>query len=256
MAALRGPLRAVLVVAVLALAAGCGKRGALVPPEALAPAPVTDLALAQKGGRFQVSWSAPTRQEGGAPLRDLAGFLLFRRMLLPPAEDCEECPGAYAELSRIDLDYLRGVRRLGNLFLFDDSDLKPGKSYQYKLRSFTTDGTQSRDSNKVRHTVLAPPPAPVLEALSSTTGVVLAFVALPPREGSLIGFNIYRARKGDEMPLSPLNSAPVTGTTYEDKVPLVGVPYDYQVTSVAQLNGETAESALSNRAEGAMLERD
>ena len=237
----------------LALCAGCGKKGPLLPPEALVPAPVADLTVAQKGSHFQVSWSAPGKQEGGSRLRDLAGFLLFRRTLLPAGEDCDDCPGAYGQLARIDLDYPKAVRRSGNLFLYDDFELKKGSSYQYKLRSFTSEGTQSRDSNRAHHKVLIPPSAPVLEALSSTTGVVLAFLAPPPEQGSLLGYNVYRSKKGEEMPLSPLNAAPLAGTTYEDHVLLVGAPYDYRVTSVAALNGETVESLPSNLAEGAML---
>ena len=101
MASLSRPISALLALAALALVlAGCGKKGPLVPPEALVPAPVANLAVAQKGARFQVSWSAPGKQEGGATLRDLAGFLLFRRPLLPPAEDCDECPSAYRQLAR------------------------------------------------------------------------------------------------------------------------------------------------------------
>lgn len=256
MAALRGQLCGLLVVAALALMAGCGKKGALIAPEALAPAPVADLAVAQKGERFQLSWSAPSKKESGAPLKDLAGFLLFRRLLLPPAEDCEECPSAYAELARVDLDYLQGVRRMGNRFLYDDADIKKGKSYQYKLRSFTADGTRSRDSNKARASALTPPLPPVLEALSSASGVVLAFVALPPEQGNFIGYNIYRSKEGGEMPLSPLNATAVTGTTYEDKDLVLGVRYSYTVTTLAALNGQLAESAPSNLAQGAILERD
>ena len=245
-----------LVVTALALLPGCGKKGALVPPETLAPAPVSDLALSQKGARFQVSWSAPGKEEGGAALRNLAGFLLFRRMLLPANEDCEECPTAYPQPARIDLDYLQGVRRTGNRFLFDDLDVKKGESYQYKIRSFTTDGTQSRDSNKPRRTLATPPRPPVLEALPSESGVVLAFVAPPPEEGSAIGYNIYRSKKGGEMPLSPLNAAPVTATSYEDRNIQAGVRYSYTVTSLAAVNGGTVESVPSNLAEGAMTERD
>ena len=256
MAALRRSIRVMLVVTALALLAGCGKKGALIPPEALAPAPVADLALAQKGAGFQLSWTAPGRQEGGATLRDLAGFLLFRRMLLPPAEDCEECPTAYSRLARIDLDYPQGVRRAGDRFLFDDFDLKSGKSYQYKLRSFRADGTQSRDSNKVRRSAAIPPRPPVVQAQSTATGVVLSFEAPAPEAGSLIGYNIYRGKKGGEMPLSPINSAPVTGTGYEDRDLLVGESYSYTVTAVAALNGVTVESAPSNLAEGAISGRD
>jgi len=255
-AALRGVLHGLLLVAALALTAGCGKKGALVPPEALVPAAVSNLAAAQKGGRIQVSWSAPGRQEGGAPLQDLAGFLLFRRPVLPPGEDCEECPSAYRELARIDIDYPIGARRAGNLWIYDDYDLRKGSVYQYKMRSFTADGAQSGDSNRARRSAVTPPPPPVLEALSSADGVVLAFVALPPEEGSMIGYNIYRGKKGSELPLSPLNAAPVTGNTYQDREPLVGVPYSYAVTAVAALGGESVESAPSNLVEGAVPDRD
>jgi len=236
---------------------GCGKKGALIPPEALAPAPIADLALAQKGGYFQVSWSAPTRQQGGATLDDLAGFVLLRRMLLPADLDCEECPDAYAERARVDLDYPGEARRIGNLLLFDDHDLKRGGNYQYKVRSYTAGGTQSSDSNRARHAVISPPLPPVLEALSSATGVVLAFVALPPEQGKLVGYNVYRAKTGAPMPLASLNPLPVTANKYEDKELLIGVSYDYTVRSVAAApNGETAESAPSNLVQGTMMERD
>ena len=242
----------VLVLLLLSLA-GCGKRGVLVPPESLAPAPVGDLALAQKGGRIQVSWSAPSRQEGGEPLSDLAGFLLFRRAVLPPAEDCEECPSAYAQLARIDVNYPEPARRSGSLWLYDDFDLKLGRVYQYKVRSYTTAGAQSKDSNRARRAVLIPPLPPVLEAASSASEVTLSFVALPPEQGTLVGYNVYRSKKGEPAPPTPLNPAPLTANTYQDKPAQFDTAYSYSVTSIAALDGETVESAPSNVAEGSLL---
>ena len=236
---------------------GCGKRGALIPPEALVPAPVTDLALAQKGNYFQVSWSAPTKEQGGARLKELAGFILFRRVLLPADLDCDECAGAYTERTRVDLDYLQETRRVGNLFLFDDHDLKPEQSYQYKVRSFTADGAQGRDSNRAHRTAVTPPLPPVLEAHPSATGVVLSYVAIPPEAGKLLGYNIYRSKKGEAGPLDPLNTRPLPENGYEDKAPLVGTHYSYTVRAVVAMpNGETVESAPSNEAEGTLLEPD
>ena len=248
---------AVIVSLLLLTLCGCGKKGALIPPEALVPAPVADLALAQKGGYFQVSWSAPTKEQGGARLKDLAGFVLFRRVLLPANLDCDECPGAYAERARIDLDYLREARQVGDLLLFDDHDLKQDVSYQYKVRSFTAQGAESRDSNRAHRTAFTPPLPPVTEELSSATGVVLAFVAIPPEQGKLVGYNIYRSKSGQALPLAPLNPHPVTGNNYEDKALLIGVHYSYVVRTVVSMpDGETVESAPSNQAEGAMIERD
>ena len=248
-------LPGMLLLAAVALS-GCGKRGPLIPPEALVPAPISNLALAQKGGQIQVSWSAPGRQEGKARLQDLAGFLLFRRPVLPPGEDCEECPTAYSQLARIDLDYPQGARHVGSLWIYDDRDLKKGAVYQYKVRSFTEQGAQSKDSNRARRAVVTPPLPPVLDAPPSTEAVVLNFVALPPEEGTLLGYNIYRARKGEALPLTPLNKAPFTGNTYRDEEARFGASYDYAVTSVAAVGQETVESAQSNLVTGAIQEPD
>ena len=256
MADLRALANGALLFAMLAFLAGCGKKGPLIPPEALVPAQIVNLAVVQRGERFEVSWSAPNRQQGGSTLGDLAGFELFRHTVLPPAEDCEECPTAYSKLARIDLDYLQGVRRVGDRYLYDDRDLVPGSSYRYKVRSFTTEGTQSRDSNKPQHRVITPPAAPVVEALPSTYGVVLAFVAPPPKEGKPVGFNIYRSTKGEDGQPRPLNVAPVTGSTFDDQTHLLGMSYIYTVTSVVALNGETVESVPSNGVEGALADRD
>ncbi|BCG48795.1 Fibronectin type III domain protein [Citrifermentans bremense] len=246
-------IRCCLILATgLALLSGCGKKGALVPPEALAPAPVTNLALAQKDGRFQVRWSAPSRQEAGASLKDLAGFLLFRRIVLPPNEDCEECPTAYGEPVKIEIEYPKGARRSGNFWIYDDRDLTTGKLYQYKLRSFTAAGVQSKDSNRVRRTAAIPPLPPVLEAASSAEAVTLSFVGLPPEQGTPAGYNIYRSKKGEEFPLFPLNATPITANSYVDHLPQFDVPFSYVVTSVSTVEGESVESAPSNVAEGAL----
>jgi predicted small lipoprotein YifL len=245
-----------LLAGSLTLLSGCGKKGPLVPPEALAPAPVSDLALAQKGARFQVSWTAPSREEGGATLKDLAGFHLFRRIVLPPAEDCEECPTAYRELQRIELDYLKTVRRFGNSYIYDDYDITRGKTYQYKLRSFMSDGTESKDSNKARRTAMAAPPPPALEGVSGPSSVTLNFTSPAPQDGTFAGYNIYRNAVGAPIAPAPLNASPVTANSYEDKDVVIGIRYSYTVTSLVTAKGESAESVPSNRFEGGLTDRD
>lgn len=253
MAAPRRFLPALVLAATVSLMGGCGKKGALVPPEALVPAPIASLAAAQKGSALQVSWTAPGKQQGGGKLQDLGGFLLFRRNVLPPTEDCEECPSAYKQLIRVDLDLPQGVRRAGSLWIYDDYDLRKGQTYQYKMRSYTKEGAQSKDSNKVRITAVTPPLPPVLEATGSPSEVVLNFVALPPEEGTLVGYNIYRSKKGEPAPLSPINSAPLSVNSYQDKELVLGITYSYAVTSVAKVAGDTVESAPSNTAEAGLV---
>lgn len=249
--------RILCIVCITLLLAGCGKKGALIPPEALAPAAVSDLKLAQKGEFFQLSWSRPAKEEGGGPLRDLAGFQILKREVLPPAEDCEECPTAYRLLKGVDLEYLQDVRRFGDLFILNDSDVSLGKSYQYKTVAVKKDGTPSRESNRARRTKVEPPLPPVLQAASTPTGINLEFVAIPSPEGSVIqGYNIYRWRAGEALPVNPINDKPVAGNTFEDLHLSRGTLYTYAVRTVASVAGESVESVPSNEVNGALTDPD
>lgn len=250
-------MKRILCLIVLALLlTACGRKGPLLPPEALVPAPIADLRVVQQGNLFQLSWSAPTKEEGGGPLRDLAGFRLLRREVLPPGEDCEECPTAYRLLKAVDLEYLQDVRRAGNRYFYADADLRQGTTYQYRAVSLQQDGTTSRTSNKVRRTAVTPPLPPVVQAASTSSGVRLEFVVIPPEVGTLAGYNIYRQQAGAGAEKVALTEKPVTGNTFEDQRLTSGVPYQYQVRAVALVNGETVESALSNEVEGALTDSD
>ena len=158
-------MKKVIVLSLVLFLAACGKKGPLIYPEAQVPVAITDLKVEQQGERFLISWSQPGREEGGERLRNLAGFRLFRREVLPPAEDCEECPTAYRLIRAVDVEYLRDAVRLGSGYLTADADLAEGKTYQYKIVSFKRDGTESGPSNKARKKMAAPPAAPKLKAL-------------------------------------------------------------------------------------------
>ncbi len=233
------------------LLAACGKKGPLVPPEALAPSPIADLRADQIGNRFSLCLSPPSRDEMGKALKNLAGVRVLKREVLPPAEDCEECPGAYRPFQTIDLEYPKGVLRFGNLYCFYDTDLVAGKTYQYKAVSFQEDGTMSRDSNKVRRKFVSPPAAPVLKGIPSPVGAMLEWTAPPPPEaGTAAGFNIYRSESPGRMSPYPINAKPVQETSYEDRSLELGVKYVYVVRSLAKVADELVESESSNEVAG------
>jgi fibronectin type 3 domain-containing protein/predicted small lipoprotein YifL len=237
------------------LLAGCGKKGALVSPEALAPAPIVDLRVEQKGGQFLVSWSRPGAAEGGGALKDLAGFRVFKREVLPPGEDCEECPTAYRLVTSVDLEYPQGVMVAGNRYLFRDGDLADGKTYRYKVLSVQKNGTMSRTSNRAGRKKVIPPLPVVLKAVSSLEGVVLEWGGAPsPANGRIEGYTIYRKQSSDNGYLAPLNGTPVRETTFEDKRLEWGKRYDYAVRTVSVIDGETVESVPSNEVPGALVE--
>jgi len=244
----------IYIVAVLVLA-GCGRKGPLKPPEALVPAPIADLRANQQGDRILVSWSRPAGQEGGGALRDLDRFQLFRREVLPPGQDCEECSDAYKLLKTVDLDFPRGVVAAGSRYYFYDVDPVDGTSYRYKVLSLKKDGTLSRDSNRADAKKVVPPLPPAVTASSSLGGVALTWKgAAPPPDGRIEGYNIYRKEGGEKVYLLPLNGAPVTAETYADTHLVWGKQYDYAVRTVARVAGATVESGLSNQVPGALAE--
>jgi len=235
--------------------AGCGRKGPLMTPESLAPAAIVDLRVEQKGAQFQVSWSRPSSEEGGQALKDLAGFRLFKREVLPAGEDCEECPTAYRLALSVDLEYLQGIAVAGNRYLFSDGDLAEGKTYRYKVHSLKKDGTVSRASNRAGRKKVAPPLAPVLKAASSMNEVLLEWGGVsPPAGGRIAGYNIYRKESGGTIYLAPLNNAPVQEATFADKEPEWGKRYDYAIRAVAVVDGETVESGPSNEVRAGLTE--
>ena len=248
-------MQRVLLIAVLALViAGCGRKGPLVPPEAMVPAAIADLRVEQQGERVIVSWTQPGREEAGGPLKDLAGFRVFRREVLPPGEDCEECPTAYRLIQTVDPEYLQHVVRVGNSYSFVDTGLEPGKTYQYKVVTFKADGSESKQSNLARRKKVAPPPPPVVQAASSPTGVVLRWEPVTVAKNStLLGYQIYRRKAGGAAAL-PVTGKPIQETSFEDMRLEHGVKYGYTVRTVAKVDGETVEGDPSNEVTGQLTE--
>lgn len=237
------------------LVAACGRKGPLVPPEALLPAPVSDLKVAQQGERFQLSWTLPAKRVDGDVYGKLVGFRLFKREVLPPDEDCEACANAYRLEKSVDLAYLQDVRRSGDRLFVGDADVSAGTTYQYKVVGLNKDGTVSPDSNRARRKKVTPPAAPRLVANFTPTDIILHWedVAIPAN-GKIVGYNVYRWR-GDGLPaLFPLNGAPKQGPGYEDTRLVPGVTYVYVVRTVAEVAGEMVESAPSNEAKGVLAE--
>lgn len=241
----------ILLVAAASLAA-CGKKGQLVPPEALVPAPATDLQVRQQGDGFRISWVAPGKEERGRPLRDLAGFRLYRHEVLPPGEDCLACPESWLLVRNIDLEYLRDVQRSGDRFSCVDRDVRTGTSYRYSVTAVSRRGAVGRPAFGEPRKKVPAPFSPILQAVPSPTAVTLEFVAIPPPGSSRLGFNVYRQRPGEPAPATPLTPSPVPGPTFTDQQLERSVVYRYTVTAVVRVDGEEVESGPSNEVDASL----
>lgn len=240
-----------LLVAAASIAA-CGKKGALVPPEALVPAPSSDLQVRQQGDGFRISWTAPSKEERGRPLRDLAGFRLYRHEVLPPGEDCLACAESWLLVRSVDLEYLRGVQRSGDRFFCQDRDVRTGTAYRYSVTAVSRKGAVGRPAFIEPRKKVAAPLPPALQAQPSPTAVTLEFVAIPLPNSDRLGFNVYRRRSGEPAPVVPLTPAPVPGPTYTDQQLDRAETYRYTVTAVVRVDGEEVESEPSNEVEAAL----
>lgn len=248
-------MRRVALVLMMVTLAGCGKKGALMPPEALRPAPVADLRVEQQGEAFLVSWTRPAKEIGGRKLTDLAVMQLFRREVLPPGEDCEQCAEAYKPVIRVDLDYPRGVVISGDRFFWYDTGVVRDRSYRYKVVSANREGAASPPSNQAGRKNVAPPAAPVVTALATPTGVELKWQPpQAPAGGRIEGYNLYRRKSGGTFSPLPLNQAPLQATGFEDTRLEHGVRYEYAAGTVAVIEGETVESERSAPVEGFLAE--
>jgi len=178
---------------------------------------------------LELSWLQPTTSLSGQPLRDLAGYRVFR-------SDTRKGP--------FDL---RGETPAAR---FRDPEFEFEHSYLYRVRAlFKSEGSggsgrqlaESEDSKPCAITPLDtfPPAAPAgLNAISTATGVEVIWNA--NTEYDLAGYNIYR-RDGEGAP-HKLNSELVGTPLYRDTTAEAGRRYAYWVTAVDSAGNESTSS--------------
>ncbi len=130
---------------VLLLVAACGHKGDPRAPEQALPQTIKDLRAETDGRGIVLTWSRPTRYVDRKQLRDLAGFVIFRKEL---AKACPDCPSAYRERTTVNVeDHEKFAKK--KQFRFIDQELKPQTIYRYRVFSQLTDGSLSEPSNEV-----------------------------------------------------------------------------------------------------------
>ena len=230
--------------------AACGRKGDLVPPEAFAPSPVTDLRVVQRGELFELSWTRPSLEKNVRAGEELARFRVLRREVLPAGEDCPNCP--YQQVGEVDLEFPKGAARLGNAYVFRDTGVSAGITYQYLIVSLNRDGVPSPGSNIVRKKKLPPPPPSPLRIEATESDLLLTWGFEPlPEDALLIGYHVYRQSNGG--PFLRLTPEPVADFRYRDMAVQRGIEYRYMVRAVSELEGQLVESAPSGEAGGRIL---
>lgn len=124
---------------------GCGKKGNPRAPELAVPVPIRDLRAQAEGRGIALTWSRPTRYADGRELRDLAGFVIFRKEL---SRSCPECPVPYRERVAVNVEDQEKFMKKKE-FRFVDRELTPQTIYRYRVFARLMDDSLSDPSNEV-----------------------------------------------------------------------------------------------------------
>jgi predicted small lipoprotein YifL len=248
--------RLLLISIVLMLASGCGKKGPLLYPDMLIPAAVSALTASQSGENVKIVFELPDKDLAGRSLKDLAGVTVFKRVessLQQP--DCPACTDDFRLFRKVYLDLPDTTRIYGKKVVLLDGETRRNTAYSYYVVPFVRDNSVGASSAPVRVRMTQPPLPPILQVLPSPTELKLEFVAIPPEEGSLVGYNVYRSIKDEPMPYLPLNKEPLADIIYVDSGLDRKVTYRYVVRAVVRMPwGGVAESGPSNEGQGVLEE--
>jgi hypothetical protein len=141
--------RLVVIAIVCAVAtAACGKKGDPRAPELATPKVIANLTAKADRTGVVLTWSRPTEYVDGSPIKDLAGFVIFRKEISP---SCPDCPVPYRPLTTVMVeDREKFVKQ--KQYRFVDQQVQPKMVYRYRIASQLTDGSLSEPSNEVEVT--------------------------------------------------------------------------------------------------------
>lgn len=237
----------------------CGKKGALVYPDMLVPAAPAAFSAMQSGSGVKIQFVLPDSDRAGNRLNNLAGMKISKRISDASSEQtCRSCMEDYRLFRKLYLDLPPdGAERSGNRLALLDGDVNEGKYYSYVAVPFTKEGVDGASSPQVTVQIVQAVLPPILHAESHPTEIMLSFVSLPPFDGVLVGYNLYRTSQKNGFSHMPVNKAPLVGKEYVDSSGLArGTSYRYMVRAVVRLpSGALVESVVSNEVEG-MLKDD
>lgn len=239
-----GAIRVIVtVLLLLAALTSCGRKTALIPPEAATPVAIDDLTPHLDARGVTLSWTYPALAESGRRLDRIRNFQILKSEV---AADnfCADCPVSYTKSFSLDA---RGGKP-GETFRFEDSQVKPRYHYTYKVVSRSGFGIASRDSNLVSFQWQLPAGAPVglkLQAADSRIELSWQPVKVTASNAPLadqLRYQVYRSRDGKIF--APLGE-PVDGLSLVDQGLENDRKYYYRVKAVRTLDGHDLPGVAS-----------
>jgi len=199
---------------------GCGHKAPPRKPKHRIPQPAVIQEIAGRANEVVVTFRLPTHHMKGAKIRRELGYKVLRCLV----GKCQKVT--------------KGKASPGSVVVVHDTDARTGMVYQYRVEVWARHDAPPQE--ETFHYGPPPDPPENLTAKAGEGTVVLNWKAPTPG----LGFRIYRA-KAEAHFGAPLNRQPIFETSYTDTRVANGVPYSYQVRSVAQVEGGFLESEPS-----------
>jgi predicted small lipoprotein YifL len=136
-------LAVAMMLAMVVITGGCGKKGPPEPPAGSRPPRVKDLGYDLNKNTLKLSWTLPPLDEKAQ--LPITGFFIYRAQQPLSEEECPNCPIMFKIIGDVP------VREWGSgqpLITFTDS-IEAGYRYTYKVIAYSADGIRSRNSNFV-----------------------------------------------------------------------------------------------------------
>lgn len=242
---LRPAARMLVLLALIAMIAGCGKKGPVRPRLATLPQAPSAVTLHQQGRLFLLSWAIPTYNQDGSAVEDLSGFFV-RRLVYDAVEGCPTCRDPQTVVAEIDLRHPKPAQQIGGRIYWRDVDIQPGRGYRYAIAPRTIGGADAPAATA--HLAAVPPLPPpahfTVEAGDAQVALQWDAAALPAG-AELLGYNLYRRHAERAFPILPVNRKPLQETRLLDRGLVNGQAYEYRVSALVRVGEQQLESMAS-----------
>src|SRR5208282_4075535 len=163
----------------LAIAA-CGKKANPVPKGLPVPVGISDVRGDVRDGVLFISFSIPTTNMDGTPLKELEGFRILK--------SCGGCGGGFEVWKNIRLTDRQGYTIRDNMVYTYDNDLREGFDYGYRVYAYTAKDVQGGASNIFSVRWVKPPGAP--KQVKAEAGDMRITLSWDSENG--LSYNVYR----------------------------------------------------------------
>jgi hypothetical protein len=254
--------RRLIAMAVATFSVGCGHIGPPVPPKKFTER-ATSLSAIQRGAEIILTWPAPELKQAQTSrfyIERAEVYRLIEQRNQEPVldeDDYQQMAQLVGFLDRTSLE--AQAKTFGSIQYRDPIDLSNPKELvtvrlRYAIRYVNKRGQQGAFSNTV---AIEPVPtvaqAPTgLRVVKEDQDLIMLAWDAPEanidgtRPASVFGYNVYRRPAGRPIATEPLNSEPITETTFSDRKFKYQTNYVYTVRALSKGATGLIESADSH----------